>query len=77
MLDFRTQLFSRAKDKIEISMRCPGTSGPPWDPPTGLSPLFGTRPQNSQIRLSEEILEATLRFDAFADTLTKNGKERA
>jgi hypothetical protein len=31
--------------------------------------------EKSQKRLSEEILEATSRFDVFAETLTKNGKE--
>ena len=32
--------------------------------------------EKSQKRLSEEILESTSQFDAFAKTLTKNGKER-
>lgn len=33
--------------------------------------------EKSQIQLAEEIIEATSQFDAFAEMLTKDGKERA
>ena len=33
--------------------------------------------EKSQIRLAEEIADATSQFDAYAETLTKDGKERA